>query len=805
MYKWRIDNRYPLMSPIMQLVSSLRYCLLFALVASTPSLPAQEGQADAGAALAREAIHARLHSSSIYERRKALEELMSVAPDDPGTVEVLIRQFQSEDAEEVRSSDFMQRVESALLSTASKTTWSPGNVELLTSVLVHNDAYDARVTNRTASTVAGVARYQAFSSKAIDDLATVLWHRVDKNPNRTRGDNTRSYAVQALRHIRKRQGLPQAVIDACVASLGSEGNADVRRWTVLLIDDFSRAQPASEAMVQALTEALSTDENATVRTLAARSLRGISAQRKHPPSLLNTLQQAVAGDPDAAVRREALAGLTAAEEAHPQSLAVLPPAAMEQVLQDAAGDPGTSMRFQAVQALGKIYAIQAPDPASLEILLERLREEGDRRVRGLIAVTLLEVHKHHGLDPGVIESLIPLVTDDPQEEVRQALSRLLIEPPAGQDLAAWMKVTGKMGLSPADVATPVTVQDRPPQLHRVEPPALRAWLLDQYASALSEDRALAVREEILRGLYVLSLTEPLPQKAVAVLERSLAADTDAGLRRQAAAVLLHNSLQHGRDAGVIHPALDDGDEQVHTYAAFAVVELTAVDGEMLPVLLGYARDPSVHRNLRRYSLRRLALWRASGRNLPDTLQATLLELTGEPDVEIRTEAWSALSQFDLGEQEWRRAAADDDLAIRRMAWWKLQALGVTKPVWAKWRDPKQRLELIAVGLLGATLLAVVVGAVLFFWRLLRWWVGTRQQRGRLIAAQLLWLVAALLTLALDAGIVFAVGVAHVGLSIKDLMQLNTVLSVILAFYAAVTYLGWKLLPARSSHLSGSAI
>ncbi|MEA2093089.1 MAG: hypothetical protein U9P11_00825, partial [Pseudomonadota bacterium] len=253
------------MSSITQLIS-----LLLALVTGSTSLLAQDGQTDAStsAAAAREAIYPRLHSSSIYERRKALEELMSVAPDDRGTVEVLIRLFQSQDAEEARYSEFMQRVERALQSTASQTTWSSGNVELLTSVLVHNDAYDARVTSRTASTVAGVARYQAFSRKAIDDLTTVLWHRVDKNPNRTRNDNTRSYVVQALRHIRKRQGLPQAVIDASVASLGSERSTSVRRGTVLLIDEVTMAQPASEAMVQALTEVLFTDDKAAVRTLA---------------------------------------------------------------------------------------------------------------------------------------------------------------------------------------------------------------------------------------------------------------------------------------------------------------------------------------------------------------------------------------------------------------------------------------------------------------------------------------------------------------------------------------------------------
>jgi hypothetical protein len=38
---------------------------------------------------------------------------MSVAPDDPGTVAVLIRQLQSQESEEARYSDFMQRVERA--------------------------------------------------------------------------------------------------------------------------------------------------------------------------------------------------------------------------------------------------------------------------------------------------------------------------------------------------------------------------------------------------------------------------------------------------------------------------------------------------------------------------------------------------------------------------------------------------------------------------------------------------------------------------------------------------------------------
>jgi HEAT repeat protein len=781
-----------------KLVSLLRYGLLLALVTGSTSLSAQDGRADADGVDAGAAIYQRLNSSGIYERRKALDELLSVAPDDPGTVEVLIRQFQSQDAEEARFSDFIQRVERALQSSASKTTWPAGNVELLTSVLVHNDAYDARATNRTASTVAGVARYQAFSHQAIDDLTTVLWHRVDKNPNRTRNDNTRSYVARALRQIYMRQGLPRAVIDISVASLGSEPNSGVRRETVLLIDACARAQPASEAMVQALIETLFNDDKAAVRTLAARALRGIGEQRDDPRSIINVLQQAAAGDPDQAVRREALTGLMAAAALHARSPEALPPEAMAQLLQAAAGDPDARVRLRVLQALGKVYATRAPDPATLELLLERLREESDSEVRGLIAVTLQEIHARQGLDPAVIEPLIPLVTDDPVEAVRQAISRMLAEPPAGQDLVAWMEATHQMGLSPAGAATSVAVPDRPPQNHQAEQPELRARLLAQYVSALSGGRAPAVRKEILQGLFALSLTEPLPQPAVEVLERSLESDTDAGLRLQVAAVLLHNGLQHRRDSGSFYPALADGDARVHTYAAFAVVELSAVDGDVLPGLLDYARDPSVHRNLRAYSLRRLALWRAAVRDLPAPVQADLLELTGEPDVELRAEVWNALSQFKPGEQVWRRAAADEDLGIRRMAWRELEAQGVAKPVWAKWRDPKQRLQLVAVGLLGATLLAVVAGAVLFFWRLLLWLLGTRQQRGKLIAAQLLWLVAALLTLVLDGGIVFMVGLAHVGLSEKDLMQLNTVFGVILASYAAVACLGWKLLPARKT-------
>ena len=575
------------MSLFIQLKSLLRYGLLFVLLTGFTNLPADDGRADAGASVA-EAIYPRLDSSSLYERRKALDELMSVAPDAPGTVAVLIRQFQSQDAEEARFSDFIQRVEQALQSTASKTTWPSGNVELLTAVLVHNDAYDARATNRTASTVAGVARYQVFSRKAIDDLTTLLWHRVDKNPNRTRGDNTRSYVMQALRHINKRQGLPPAVIDAGVASLGSERNSDVRRKTVLLIDDYARSQPASEAMVQALTETLFNDDKAAVRTLAARALRGISERRDFPHSIVNALQQAAAGDPDLAVRREALAGLMAVAAAQPLSPGELPATAREQLLQAAVGDPDARVRLQALQALGKVYATQAPDPATLAMLLERLGEEPDPGVRGLIASTLQAVHTYQPLDQAMIEALMPLVTDDPDQAVRQALSRLFIEPSAGEDLAAWMKATAAMGLLPAAAATTVALPDGPPLNQRVEQTDLRARLHEHYVSALSEGRDRAIREEVLQGLFAFSLTEPLPQPAVAALERSLASETDAGLRLQVAAVLLHNSLRHRRDSAPFYPALDDGDALVHTYAAFAVVELSAVAGEV-PVYLEKSR------------------------------------------------------------------------------------------------------------------------------------------------------------------------------------------------------------------------
>jgi HEAT repeat protein len=643
-----------------------------------------------------------------------------------------------------------------------------------------------------------VARYQTFSDKAIDDLTTVLWHRVDKNPNRTRNDNTRSYGVQALQHIRKRQGLPRAVIDASVASLGSEQNTSVRREMVLLIDDYARTQPAGEAMVQALTDTLFNDGKATVRSLAARALRDISEQRGYPLTIVNALQQAAAGDPDPAVRHEALAGLMAAATVYPLTPAALPAEAMEQLLQAAAGDPDARVRLKALQALGKVYTTQAPAPATLALLLERLGEEPDPGVRGCLAETLLAVHTRQPLDTVVIKALIPLMTVDPDQAVREALTRLLVEPQAGQDLAAWMKATAATGLSPADATTTVAVRDEPPRNRREEQATLQARLRAHYVRALSGDRPPAVRKEIFQGLFAFSLTEPLPQPAVDALETSLASDTETGLRLQAAAVLLHNSLQHGRDGAPFYPALDDVDAQVRTYAAFAVVELAAVDGDMLSVLLAYAADPSVPRNLRVYSLRRLALWRATGRDLPVAVQAALLELTGEPDVELRAAAWNALSQFNPDEQTWRRAAKDDDLGIQRMAWRKLEALGVSKPVWAKWRDPKQRLQLIAIGLLGATLLAVVTGAVLFCWRLLRWWRGTRQQRSRLLCAQLLWLLAALLTVALDSGLVFIVAISHVGLSIKDLLQLNTLFSVILASYTAVAYLCWKLLPAAKN-------
>jgi hypothetical protein len=68
----------------------------------------------------------------------------------------------------------------------------------------------------------------------------------------------------------------------------------------------------------------------------------------------------------------------------------------------------------------------------------------------------------------------------------------------------------------------------------------------------------------------------------------------------------------------------------------------------------------------------------------------------------------------------------------------------------------------------------------------------------MLAAQLLWLIAALSTVAVNAGIVFIVAVSHVGFSEKDLMQLNAIFSVILVLYAAVACLGWKLLPGGST-------
>jgi hypothetical protein len=787
----------------MHLISLLRFCLPLALLIGATSLPAQEKRADDGAAAAGEAIYPRLHGPSIDERRKALEELMSVAPDEPETVEVLIRLFQSPEAEEARYSDFMQRVSRAIQATSGKTTWPSGNVELLTSVLVHNDAYDSRAANLMAATVAGVARDQEFSLKAIDDLTTVLWRRVDKNPVRTRNDNTRSHVVEALRHIHKRQGLPRAVIDASVVSLATEKDAGVRRETVLLMDESARSQPATEAIVRALAEVLNADENAAVRTLAARALRGISEQRGHPQSIVRALQQAVAGDADSAVRREALAGLMAAAAAQPLSPEVLPAQAMRQLLQAASADPDAQVRFQVLQVLRKTYATRAPDASALEALLERLKTESDGKVRGLIAVSLQEIHARQPLSQTVIEPLIPLVTDDPMAEVRQAIGRMFVEAPAERDLTAWMKVTGNMGMSPANAATAVATLHGSPQNLRLEQSASRASLLRQYVGALSEGRPSDVREEILRGLFALSLTEPLPSQTAGVLQRGPDAETDPGLRLKAIAVQLHNSLQHRRETASFLPALNDGDARVHDYAAFALVELSAVDGDVLPGLLGYANDPSAHRNLRLYSLRRLALWQRAGRTLPDSAKAALLQLTGEPDAQLRAEAWNALHQFELDAQDWRRAAADEDLAIRRMGWRELEARGIAKPVWEKMRDPRQRLELMIVGLLSATVLSVVAGAVSFFWRLLLWWRGTREQRGRMLAAQLLWLIAALGAVALDAGIVFLAALSHSGFSQKDLMLLNTIFGVILAVYAALSYLGWKLLPASSRNSPAS--
>jgi len=743
----------------------------------------------ARAGVAAEAIAPRLQTGSIHERRKALDELMATAPEDAETAAALIRLLRSPDAEEARYADFMQRVGQAIQASAGKAAWPARNVELLTSVLVHNDAYDSRATSLTAATVAAVARQQQFTSKAIDDLSTVLWHRVDRNPNRARNDNTRPRVVRAFRYIRARQGLPQAVFDAGVASLATEGSVSVRREIVLLIDESARAEPASEAMVRALTQVLGADESAPVRVLAARALRGSSARQGHPAAMLGALQ-AAAMDPDPAVRREALAGLAAAAAVHAAS-----PGAMAQLLQAASGDPNAQMRLQVWQALRKHYAARAPDRPTRKVLLDRLGKETDPRVRGQIALTLQEIHAQRRFEAGELEPLIPQVTDDPAAEVRRALARMLVDPPARLDLAGWQNATRRMGLSLADAVSALAAPDKAAQNDQA---ALRAQLHGQYAIALSAGRPPAVRREILEGLFALSLRGPLPQPVADALARSLSSDADAELRLRAAAVLLHDSLQHDRDPAVFFPALDDADARVRDYTAFALVERNAVGGEVLPGLLANARDASVHRQLRLYSIRRLALWGRAGMALPEPVQVALLELTAAPDMELRAEAWNALRQLKLPAQEWRRAADDDDLGIRRLAWRELEALGVAKPLSAKWRDPKERRELIALGLLGTTVVVVLGGAAAFFWRLLLWWQGARQRWGRMLAAQLLWLAAALAAVTLDAGIVFVAALSHHGLSVKDLTLVNNLFGAVLAGYTALAFVAWKLLPPAQS-------
>jgi hypothetical protein len=774
--------------------------LLFSVLAGATSLSAQDRRADpsASAAAAPEAIQSRLQDSSPYERRKALDELMAVPSSDLQTVEVLIQLFRSPASEDRRHADFMRQVGQSLQTLAARTAWTARQVELLTKTLVHNDAYDASTTDLIAATVAGVARNQAFSDPAIDDLRTVLWQRVDKNPQRMRSDNTRSHAMQALRHLRARQGLPPAVIGASVAALGAETNSDVRRETVLLIDEIALAQPASEAMVRALIDVLRSDPTASVRSLAARSLRVISEQRGHPKAMLEVLLQALASDADPAVRREALAAVIAATSALSLSPEALPAQNSHLLLQAASADPSADLRLRAWQALAKTYGARAPDAAALERLLDRLREDKDPKVRASVALTLKQIHARHGLREAVINALIPLITDDPQADVRLAIRRLIVEPPPGRDLAAWLRSTVGLRMSRDEATSAIALPDPPTPDQRVEAAELRTRLQQQYARTLSEDRPRGVRDEILRGYFELSLIEPLSHLAVEVLGRSLGSDADAGLRLQAAAVLLHHGLRHGREAGLLVKALDDGDGRVHSYAAFAMVELAGGDGDVLPGLLRHAQDRSAHRNLRLYCLQRLGQWNGAARRLPDSAQVLLLALTTEPDPEIRKDAWNVLRQFRLGAPHWRQAAADDGLEIQRMAWRELEARGIAKPIWAKWRDPRQRMELIATGLVLATVAALVVGAVAFTWRLLRWWRASRLQGRRMLAAQSLWLLAALSTLVVDGGLLFLVAVSHAGFSMKDAMTLNLILGVMIGLYVAFGWLAWKLLPASSA-------
>ena len=795
------------MQPAHLVVLALAGLLLPVFTDVPTSASAQEAGAQISAHIEtpREALYRRLDGPGHYAQKKALDELMSVAPDDDKTVEALIRLLQSRHAEEPQFRGYMTRVSNALKEIAGRATWSPENVELLTSILVNNDAYDARATDATASTVAAVARHQVFTSNAIGDLTRVLWYRVDKNPNRSRNDNTRSHLMRALRQIHRRQGLPQTVLDAALDSLPGETNSGLQREQLLLLDDIARAGPVTGGMLQVLVQLLHSAEQAAVRVLAAQALRHVCERRNHRRELMDEFLRAISEDPAPAVRREALAGLMAAAsdrsvsgteaQAPPRhSAPALPPGTVETLLEVAAKDTSTRVRYQALEVLGALYATQAPDPAIPRLLLDRLRVEGDDEVRGLIAVTLRESYERQGLSADLIAQLAGLVTDDPLPQVRREISRILLGPSVGQALANWMRATSAMGMSGAGVeGTLAPLQERL-QERIVGQPSIRGRLLDRYVGALSAGRPVQVRREILAGLFALSLTTSLSERATDVLARTLISDANAELRLSAAAVLLQIAKDHPGITELFYPALDDPDAKVHTYAAFALVELNDVDGSVLSALLRFAGDASVPLNLRLYSLRRLIQGPSPGMKLLASAQDGLLRATREEDAGLRSAAWSALVRFDLTEQDWRRATADDDIEIQRMAWRQLQALGVSKPLTAMWRDPKERLEIVAVTLVGATLLQLVVGTVFFTWRLFLWWSSDRPRPGRMLAAALLWVLATVATVVVLAGILFVLAMAHRGISERDLIQLNLVFGTILAFYVAAGFLCRRLLP-----------
>jgi hypothetical protein len=587
-----------------------------------------------------------------------------------------------------------------------------------------------------------------------------------------------------------------------LASIATERHAGVRRELVVLVDELARSQPASEAMVGVLTGLVRSDESARVRALAARALAALGRQRADAQDILATLQQAAARDADPAVRREALAGLAGALGARPAPPQALSEQSVRQLLQSASSEPSEALRLLAVQSLRKAFAARNPNPAELNLLLERLRDESDDKVRALVAATVLEIHRRRSLEPALLELFVPRVTDDPAAEVRRDIARMIIvEQTDGADLASWMKRTAGMGLVPTEAIRAVALLQDASQVRDVSRSALHARLEQQYATVLSASPSRPVRGEIVQGLFTLSLSAALAQPAADALGGTLRSDSDIGLRVQAAAVLLHDGLLHRGEASRLRAGLDDAEARMRDYSAFAWVESSAAGRELLPVLLACAGEPSAHRNLRLYCLRRLAQWRRGGGELPDSVQAALLPLTAGPDAALRAEAWGALLQFKLPVETWRRAAADDDLAIRRLAWGELRARGVAQPVWATLRDPRQRLELLATGLLGANVLAVLGGAVLFGWRLLAWLRGSRTRPARLLAGQLVWLAAALGAIALNGGIVFLLALAHRTPSEKDLVQLNAVFGGILGLYCALAWIAWKLLPMRAPQRS----